>query len=493
MQADAENPSPEHRPVKTFSGHEGRVWSIAFHPDGKQLVSCAEDNFIRIWDLETGEEDGKPLEGQGKVMYNILLLPDLKRLANGGGDTMIRIWDLESREVVAELRGHTDSVRWLDVSPDGRYLASGSFDTKVIIWDLDTGSIELDTMSMTTDIYFVKFSQDGTKLLAGSNSNGGMSIWDWRSGELLVGPIDKGNETIRSVIWLKDDEELLCASSKGTLRRWDALTGNPIGEPFRAHEDTLYYLTMSGNGKYLATASGDDTVKVWDAETLEQLVVLPHDGDANYVTFSPDDKFLASACDDKQVYLWDLSQMEAIKQTDNASFLDLPAVISDQETTARAGGQNESLTIEELLDFPATSRPLGNRVHEPSGRDSKPAPKRRFLDRFKFRRPPKSQTDDGGVELQGANTESWGGLRVIKVAAAKSKKFIMVVGNGPRRRSAEPEPNEAEDDEDEETSDRGDPRGAVEESESDSDSDSVHGCCWRCCHWVCYEMVTCYL
>ena len=41
--------------TKTLQGHAGRVWSVAFSPDGCIIVSGSEDETIRFWDVRTGE------------------------------------------------------------------------------------------------------------------------------------------------------------------------------------------------------------------------------------------------------------------------------------------------------------------------------------------------------------------------------------------------------------------------------------------------------
>ena len=41
-----------------WQGHDRRVWSVAFAPDGKILASSSEDETIRLWNAETGDCEG---------------------------------------------------------------------------------------------------------------------------------------------------------------------------------------------------------------------------------------------------------------------------------------------------------------------------------------------------------------------------------------------------------------------------------------------------
>ena len=53
---------------RTLKGHTGAVWSVAFSPDGKRIVSGSEDKTLKVWDATTGQEM-LTLKGHTDVVY----------------------------------------------------------------------------------------------------------------------------------------------------------------------------------------------------------------------------------------------------------------------------------------------------------------------------------------------------------------------------------------------------------------------------------------
>jgi WD40 repeat protein len=43
------------RELFTLSGHTGKVWSVAFSPDGKRLVTGSADSTVRVYALDIEE------------------------------------------------------------------------------------------------------------------------------------------------------------------------------------------------------------------------------------------------------------------------------------------------------------------------------------------------------------------------------------------------------------------------------------------------------
>lgn len=65
--------------------------------------------------------------------------PDGTRIASAGRDSTIRLWNAQSGQQEGVLTGHEDAVTAVAFTPDGHHLASGGIDGTVRIWDVDTG------------------------------------------------------------------------------------------------------------------------------------------------------------------------------------------------------------------------------------------------------------------------------------------------------------------------------------------------------------------
>ncbi len=119
--------------VAVLRGHTDYVWRVAYSGDGKLLASGSGDRTIRFWDTLTGEPLGVAVAGS--KVYGLAFSPDGMRLAAGCADNTIRLFDVATRQLVAELRGHSDYVHAVAWSPDGTRLVSGSGDSTVRVWD----------------------------------------------------------------------------------------------------------------------------------------------------------------------------------------------------------------------------------------------------------------------------------------------------------------------------------------------------------------------
>jgi WD40 repeat protein len=291
---------------KPLTGHTNTVYNAEFSPDGRTLATASSDKSIRLWDTQTHNQVGKPLRGHAGIVDGVAFSPDGRTLASASVDETIRLWDVRTHKQLGKLTGHTDAVSSVVFSPDGRMLASAGLDETVRLWDPRThkqlgGSLR----GHTAPVENVVFSPDGRRL-ASVGDDDTVRLWDTRTHEPLGKPLRGHTRDVRGVAFSPDGRTLASASEDKTIRLWDVRTHDQLGEPLRGHTDAVWSVVFSPDGRTLASGSTDKTIRLWNVRS-QQPLGEPLNGHTDAVwkaAFSPDGRTLASASYDKTIRLW---------------------------------------------------------------------------------------------------------------------------------------------------------------------------------------------
>jgi hypothetical protein len=144
-----------------FTSSFGRMWSAAFSPDGRQIVTT-DDRGAQVRDAQTYRLLFELAHGD--TVYQAVYSTDGTRLVTAGGDGAVRIWDAASGALVRELRRGSAKPRYYAVAMSSGGKLVAAIDTKgeiAHVWDAVTGAPIAEIRNDASEFPALAFSADG--------------------------------------------------------------------------------------------------------------------------------------------------------------------------------------------------------------------------------------------------------------------------------------------------------------------------------------------
>ncbi|HYG74902.1 MAG TPA: HEAT repeat domain-containing protein [Planctomycetota bacterium] len=171
--------------------------AVAFSADGRVLVSEANDETARLWDVLNGRELRTLPNHDGSVAA-LALSPDgslgistrgsrqqwMQSEEDQPGGGRLRVWEVATGRVLRTLVGHKADITCVAFSADGRYVWSGGNDRTVRQWEVDSG-VELRRFRLvSTPVGIV--AAPGGKFVVSLSASEGIVVWDLSKPPLTV-------------------------------------------------------------------------------------------------------------------------------------------------------------------------------------------------------------------------------------------------------------------------------------------------------------------
>lgn len=264
--------------VRRIGNIAERAYDVEFSPNGKLLAVAAGTPGVqgeaKLFDPSSGRLV-RDLMTTTDAAFGAAFSPDGRRLAVCSADRTIRVYHVESGDEELSVEDHADWVMDLAWSPDGEQLASASRDKTAKLFDARTGD-SLATFSGHNEVVFgVAFSADGQQVFSAGRDQ---HIREWTPGA--------ESKQVREVTGFGGEVYRLVATSEGTVfsccsdkqaRLHNSADGSLI-RAYSGHTDRVYAIAYSPAVKMLATGSWDGEIRLWNADDgqgLQTIIAAP--------------------------------------------------------------------------------------------------------------------------------------------------------------------------------------------------------------------------
>lgn len=271
--------------------------SLAFSPDGKQIVGGSKDGRLTIWNVSAGERIVQPwnqlnetgTEGIKDFAFN----HNEKRFASIEDYSAIKVFDYDNvteRFVLTQV-----------IQPNDNDIA----------------------------ICSIAINHNGDQLLLGGTDGNSpvLELWqlssDGQNNNLVKTLSSSGNSAFKQVAFSKDNQQIFAVTEEGVLVSWKMPTFEKKETRLIGNNgDSIYRAAFSPDRKILMTVSNSHSgVRLWETATGEcyrgsttdcRIQRGHEESSISGIAFSPDGKLAVSSSEASLWAIWDVASGEVI-------------------------------------------------------------------------------------------------------------------------------------------------------------------------------------
>lgn len=291
-------PLPPKDPKPVWEAKIAGVRSIVFEPKGNQFLSVGADKQLHIGDSKTGKEQ-KAIPAHDAAIIDLAVTADGSRAITIGEDKTAKIWTLADGKAVAAIPLPGVPQR-LAISPNGAKLAvaiKAETGVAVNVFDAATGK-RLQGLEETPGVAALAFAPDNRAVIVAADK----VVQQVDAAVANVIEVHKGGAT--GIAFLPNGHAVTCGKDK-TIKQWDLATGKAV-RTIATLPDTVNAVGVSRDGAQIAAAAGK-LAKIWNAADGKELQSIAHPAEVISLGFNADRSRLVTGTTDNLARVWDLA------------------------------------------------------------------------------------------------------------------------------------------------------------------------------------------
>ncbi len=288
-------------------GHQGKVLRAEFSPDSTRVLTASEDGSSRLWNADG---TGAPVVFHGSESQSsstvARLSPDGKRVLTVEADNAARIWNADGSGTPIVLP-HPDYIAAAAFSPDGKLVATGSGDNLARVWNADGSGQPILLSGNDGAVTAVDFSFDSKFIVTGSLRGGARVYRVDGAGEPVV--LGHPNAQVQIVKFSPNGKRVAMAIFRDGPNKLEIQAADGTGEPvlFSSVEPNSgppTTIAFSKDGKRILVSWLGGNAEVWNADGTGEPLVLHGETSLSGAAFSPDEREIATASYDGTARVW---------------------------------------------------------------------------------------------------------------------------------------------------------------------------------------------
>jgi WD40 repeat protein len=285
-----------------LKGHVSPVLDVSFDDKSELLLSASDT--IKMWDLKPGVSKRllKTFHGHQEKVYSVHFAPTTGTtafFASGSVDQTVKLWDYKwKRRCIHTFRGHTAHVKCVRISNDAQMIASCG-DSTLRIWSIS----EQKAVSQhvpgpvrgrdSRGMLCCTFGAEPWEVYTGG-CDGTLRSWDLRAREPNVHTFHAHRGFVVSIAAAPGGFLLASGSDDRTIGLWDRRRRMPV-RSWAAHDNVVRSVDFAANSVQLLSGSTDKTMKIWDVNREGALASVAPGCRAGAARYSPDCYWIAHA------------------------------------------------------------------------------------------------------------------------------------------------------------------------------------------------------